>query len=107
MNVSQFSDFIQQRDNYTCQICKSPSMHAHHIMRRQYCDPFDNIPQNGIALCRSCHLKLHGKGKLLWHDKISVQDIFDWLKEESNNTIDYELASKLVDGLVKSRTPQI
>ena len=47
------------RDNYTCQCCKSKkgTMHAHHIIYRSNggADTVDNL----ITLCEFCHKKLH------------------------------------------------
>src|SRR3989337_2208278 len=54
---------ILERDNYTCQDpnCehKSNTLDAHHI---DY-DKKNNIPENVITLCRSCHMKTNGKNK--------------------------------------------
>lgn len=57
---------IYERDNYTCQLCKKKSMpknsliiNAHHIK------PIYKYPKlifdlnNGITLCKSCHIKIH------------------------------------------------
>lgn len=47
------------RDNYTCQCCKSKkgTMHAHHIVYRSQggADTLDNL----VTLCEFCHKKLH------------------------------------------------
>lgn len=51
------------RDNYTCQCCKTKkgTLHAHHIIYRRNggADILDNL----ITLCEKCHNKLH-KGEL-------------------------------------------
>ena len=58
-----FKQQIFERDNYTCQCpdCKHKSniLDAHHI---DY-DKKNNIPENVITLCRSCHMKTNGKNK--------------------------------------------
>ncbi|HJX50456.1 MAG TPA: NUMOD3 domain-containing DNA-binding protein [Candidatus Nanoarchaeia archaeon] len=58
-----FKQQILERDNYTCQDpnCehKSNTLDAHHI---DY-DKKNNIPENVITLCRSCHMKTNGKNK--------------------------------------------
>ena len=51
------------RDNYTCQCCKTKkgTLHAHHVIYRSKggADVLDNL----ITLCEQCHKKLH-EGKL-------------------------------------------
>ncbi len=56
---------ILKRDNYICQRCnKTPKkIHVHHI--KKFCDYPDerfNI-NNGITLCKKCHINLHKKEK--------------------------------------------
>lgn len=51
---------ILKRDNYTCQLCGSIKfIHVHHIMEfSKYPNDRFNI-DNGIALCRTCHIQIH------------------------------------------------
>lgn len=46
---------VMRRDNFRCQICKSPfGLVLHHI------EPFgESIPSNLITLCRTCHSVVH------------------------------------------------
>jgi hypothetical protein len=72
-------DLVFRRDNYTCQICGKNGnlLNVHHInsfieiLNKNnilslediyYCDELWDI-NNGVTLCRSCHLKLH-KGQI-------------------------------------------
>jgi len=55
---------IFERDKYTCRMCgKGGYLHAHHLW------DFAKFPElrlainNGITLCRSCHKKVHTKGR--------------------------------------------
>lgn len=63
---NEWRDKVFQRDNYTCQKCRIKSglgkrvyLHAHHIK------PFAEYPllrlniNNGITLCKNCHLLEH------------------------------------------------
>jgi hypothetical protein len=57
----QWRKKVFSRDNYTCQHCnnKGGKLNAHHIK------PFSIYPElrfelnNGITLCRTCHIELH------------------------------------------------
>lgn len=60
-----FSDFIRERDNWTCQRClkeyekPSQGLHCSHFhSRAKKSVRFD--PDNAIALCMSCHLYVGG-----------------------------------------------
>lgn len=57
--------FVLDRDNHTCQHCKGKtkdsSLHVHHIVFRGNGGSDD--PENLIALCKTCHDKLH-KGEI-------------------------------------------
>lgn len=54
---------IMERDNFTCQICKKRGgeLNVHHIK------PWSKFPElrfnedNGITLCKDCHLAIHRK----------------------------------------------
>lgn len=58
---------ILERDEHTCRLCKRKyeikDLNVHHIVR--VCDNIDLIidESNGMALCKSCHHRLH-KGTL-------------------------------------------
>lgn len=57
---------VFKRDNYVCQECneqmtyKNP-LHAHHIIK--FCDSLELAfdVDNGITLCKKCHIKIHRK----------------------------------------------
>jgi 5-methylcytosine-specific restriction endonuclease McrA len=54
---------IFERDNFTCQICKIKGkfLHGHHIVGVY--ERFDLIYEvdNGITLCKDCHIDFHNK----------------------------------------------
>jgi len=56
----EISSFIRSRDNHVCQVCgkdvyKSRHGHVHHIDG----DKMNNVQENLILLCSSCHSKVH------------------------------------------------
>jgi 5-methylcytosine-specific restriction endonuclease McrA len=52
---------VYERDNYTCQKCgaKGAYLNAHHIKPWADYPEFRYDLDNGIALCRACHIKEH------------------------------------------------
>ncbi len=57
---------IFERDNYICQNCgkKNCNLNAHHLNNfSEYPDLRFDL-DNGITLCRECHLKIHRKRKI-------------------------------------------
>ena len=58
-------DAVLERDNYTCNKCfkYGGKLHAHHIKSfKEYPELRFSI-QNGVVLCRDCHMTLHGLNK--------------------------------------------
>jgi len=47
------------RDHPNCEHCGAPATVAHHIIRRR--DGGPDTPNNLMALCASCHSRLHAK----------------------------------------------
>ena len=56
---------VFERDNYTCQICKSRgvNLEAHHIKKYSIYPSLRYYPENGITLCRKCHKEVHRNEK--------------------------------------------
>ena len=50
---------VKQRDNYTCVLCGAPGEHAHHIKPVSYFYDHRYDVDNGITLCKSCHIAVH------------------------------------------------
>lgn len=58
---------VLSRDGYVCQTCggnyagKTRGLHAHHIKSFSDYPDLRYVVDNGVTLCRSCHLHLHGQ----------------------------------------------
>lgn len=69
--TEEFKEVIRKRDLYCCQICGMPQeengekLSIHHI---DY-DRSNTIPENCVALCRSCHSRTNGNRKY-WYNKL-------------------------------------
>lgn len=60
----EWRSFVFTRDDYTCQLCGSPSngnIEAHHIKPVEDCPNLLLDIDNGITLCIACHRKIKGK----------------------------------------------
>lgn len=56
-----WSEDVKQRDGYKCVLCgSSVRLNAHHIKPVSLYPECRNDLDNGITLCRECHLKQHG-----------------------------------------------
>jgi len=53
---------VFERDNYTCQECGATKsyLHPHHIKEFAIYKELRYDANNGITLCKNCHLRLHG-----------------------------------------------
>jgi 5-methylcytosine-specific restriction protein A len=52
--------FLQK--NPFCELCGAKSQIAHHIVERE--DGGEDVEENLLAVCNTCHNKLHAKNKL-------------------------------------------
>lgn len=58
--LSQWSRAVKQRDRRTCQHCGSNSyLHAHHIKPRILFPEYALEIDNGVTLCKTCHIAEH------------------------------------------------
>lgn len=63
MRYRKWRDKVFTRDKYTCQGCGThKDLQAHHIIHWSDCENEDlrYSVENGITLCRACHLEAHG-----------------------------------------------
>lgn len=60
-NYKQWRKAVYKRDGYVCQDCGTKKdLQAHHIKPWQRYPELRYEVNNGITLCRKCHLKAHG-----------------------------------------------
>jgi len=69
---------VKNRDNHTCQLCGSgESVIAHHIKDTYDFPALSLDMQNGMTLCRTCHINLHHRIKLPASEKPRVYTVID------------------------------
>ena len=65
--LRDWSRTVRERDSFTCRSCGSKkNSHAHHIVSKYYVPEYTLLLDNGITLCKTCHLGdrgVHGKSK--------------------------------------------
>jgi len=61
MDIFNWSRFVRDRDNYTCQVCGNDTdkMDAHHLFDKTEYPQLVLELSNGVCMCKSCHSKLH------------------------------------------------
>lgn len=90
-NSFQFRNWrkeVFKRDNYICQQCKVRGgyLEAHHIK------PFSLFPElrfvidNGITLCKKCHIKTDSYGYKIKKLLVKVEDTVEYPKQEHKPT---------------------
>ena len=76
---------VFERDDYTCQVCgkKGGCLEVHHIK------PFSSFPElwfdidNGLTVCRKCHIKIH-KGTMKGNKNATKnKKNLEWLKNKA------------------------
>ena len=50
---------VKQRDGGICVVCGSPGVNAHHIYGKNYIPELNLMVENGVTLCRKCHIWVH------------------------------------------------
>lgn len=62
----KWANEVKRLYDYTCVNCGKTAtgrnMHAHHIVPRHENETLSNILENGVALCHSCHWRIHASG---------------------------------------------
>jgi len=58
-SLRKWRSAVFARDNETCVICGNPAEQAHHIIPVRNCREEMYNVNNGVALCKRCHRKVH------------------------------------------------
>ena len=74
-DLNEWADNVKNRDNDTCVICsKNTKTHAHHILPKSKYPELAMDVNNGVTLCRYCHLEYHDVYELNNVNSISLLD---------------------------------
>ena len=71
---TEFRYIVLERDNYTCQKCDkskfqlSTALHVHHIVPKADDPMIMNDTNNGITLCKECHIETHKQPGCTYHE---------------------------------------
>lgn len=57
--LQALSNTIMKRDDKNCQVCGALAEESHHIFYKRFY-PLLSLLNNGISLCKKCHLEVHG-----------------------------------------------
>jgi len=82
-NFRIWREAIFKRDNFSCQKCKASGgyLHPHHINNfAEYIDLRFSI-DNGITLCKKCHLEFHKKYGFRNNTKEQIMDFLGFNKD--------------------------
>lgn len=72
--VKKWRDFILEKYDYKCALCgKNGGLVTHHIIPRQERPDLINETDNGIVLCRKCHIKEHQKRGEIKYQNINIK----------------------------------
>ena len=78
----KFSKAVLSRDSY-CPFCRRKATEAHHIVFKQMGGGGgDDIIENGIGLCYSCHFKIHNCSLKIPLSFLNVEQIKYILKKK-------------------------
>lgn len=61
-DVKKWRVLVYKKDNYTCQCCgynKGKILNAHHLDGYSWCKDKRFDVNNGVTLCKKCHMKFH------------------------------------------------
>ena len=58
--LQAWTESVQKKDNYICQICENKSSQSHHILQKSFYPELSLNINNGVALCDNCHYETHG-----------------------------------------------
>lgn len=89
--TKKWKEFVLEKYNYKCAKCGTEyNLIAHHIINKHDRPDLINDTDNGIALCRRCHIKVHQKQGEFVEKKIDIR----YLIENISFVLDREVTEK-------------
>jgi len=89
---------VYKRDNYTCKGCNRPfseeNLDAHHITDRNEIVNGGYVKENGITLCKDCHVKAekyHMSSGVEYYPGFHPNDLFKKIKSSLELAIEKSL----------------
>ena len=80
--LAVWRSYVFKRDNYNCTICNSDKhINAHHIINFSSDKLKRTDPDNGITLCKECHINFH---KQYGYKNNNKQQLIDFIKSISD-----------------------
>lgn len=104
-----WGDKVKIRDGYKCVICGKPANNAHHLLYKGYFPEYANDVDNGITVCRRCHIAVH-RGTFVPNspNKPGKADAIKYLLAcADGNPVDPALLDRIVDADIKSTNEAI
>ncbi|PAD35964.1 HNH endonuclease signature motif containing protein [Terribacillus saccharophilus] len=78
---AQFRRDVLKRDNHECQACKSDEKpEVHHVYSFGAYEELRTNPNNGIVLCRDCHVDFHRKHG---YGENTLEQFTEWLQNDN------------------------
>ena len=103
IGLKVFSEYIKERAHCKCEICHKPGSDAHHwCFTRANNSLTDIMPENGIYLCRICHIKAHNNYNK-FKDLVLQLNKYDYNKLllEHNKSVDFDKAYNIIKDMYK------
>jgi 5-methylcytosine-specific restriction endonuclease McrA len=62
--MDAWTSLVKLHADYTCEWCGKPATDAHHMIARAQGNRLRFSPENGVALCKGCHMEFHNRNSL-------------------------------------------
>lgn len=97
MTLKKWAQAVKARDNGHCVICGELGVNAHHILACSYFPEKQYDVENGVTLCRKCHVWAHrGSFSNPSKYKYSAQYAVEKLMERATSSAKRPMIEKIV-----------